>query len=68
MINQQPSLQSTLKFMELSNGKMSLRLEIDKDTFWQLTRIAAKDEQHVEEWLETYLPGVADLLERNSSK
>ncbi len=54
--------------MELPNGKMSLRLEIDKSTFWQLTRIAAKDEQHVEEWLETYLPGVADLLERNSSK
>jgi hypothetical protein len=65
MINQQPSLQSTLKFMELPNGKMSLRLEIDKSTYWKLTKIAAEDEQHVEEWIENYLPGVVETIERN---
>ena len=65
MINQQPSLQSTLKFMELSNGKMSLRLEIDKSTFWKLTKIAAEDEQHIEEWIENYLPGIVGIVERN---
>ena len=65
MINQQPSLQSTLKFMELPNGKMSLRLEIDKSIYWKLTKIAAEDEQHIEEWLENYLPGIVDIVERN---
>jgi hypothetical protein len=65
MISQQPSLQSTLKFMELSNEKMSLRLEIDKSTFWKLTKIAAEDEQHVEEWIENYLPGIVGIIERN---
>jgi hypothetical protein len=64
MINQQPSLQSTLKFMELPNGKMSLRLEIDKSTYWKLTKIAAEDEQHVEEWIENYLPGIVETTER----
>lgn len=67
MINQQPSLQSTLKFMELPNGKMSLRLEIDKDTFWELTRIAAEDQQHVEEWLESFLPGVVETIENTKA-
>jgi hypothetical protein len=65
VINQQPSLQSTLEFMELPNGKMSLRLEIDKSTYWKLTKIAAEDEQHVEEWIENYLPGVVETIERN---
>ena len=64
VINQQPSLQSTLEFMELPNGKMSLRLEIDKSTFWKLTKIAAEDEQHVEEWIENYLPGIVETTER----
>jgi hypothetical protein len=50
--------------MELPNEKMSLRLEIDKDTFWKLTKIAADDQQHVEEWLEGYLPETADVIER----
>jgi hypothetical protein len=63
MINQQPSLQSTLEFMELPNGKMSLRLEIDKSTYWKLTRIAAEDEQHIEEWIENYLPGIVETTE-----
>jgi len=67
MINQQPSLQSTLKFMTLSNEKISLRLEIDKDTFWKLTKIAADDQQHVEEWLEGYLPETADVIERTKA-
>jgi hypothetical protein len=65
MINQQPSLQATLKFMELSNGKMSLRLEIDKSTFWKLTKIAAEDEQHIEEWIENYLPGIVETIYEN---
>lgn len=41
--------------MTLNNGKMSLHLEIDKSTFWRLTKMAAEDEMHIEEWLETYL-------------
>jgi hypothetical protein len=60
MINQRPSLQSTLEFMELPNGKMSLHLEIDKDTFWKLTKTAAEDEQHIEEWIEIYLTGIVE--------
>jgi hypothetical protein len=67
MINQQPSLQSTLEFMELPNGKMSLRLEINKSTYWKLTKIAADDQQHVEEWLEAYLPETADVIERTKA-
>ena len=67
MINRQPSLRSTLKFMELSNEKMSLRLEINKDTFWKLTKIAADCQQHVEEWLEGYLPETADVIERTKA-
>ncbi len=67
MTDQQPSLQSTLKFMELPNGKMSLRLEIDKDTFWELTRIAAEDKQHVEEWLESFLPSVVETIENTKA-
>jgi hypothetical protein len=62
MINPRPSLQSTLNYMTLSNGKMSLHLEVDKDTFWKLTKIGAEDQQHVEEWLEAYLPELADQL------
>ena len=67
VINQRPTLQSTLKFMTLSNNKMSLHLEIDKDTFWKLTKIAADDQQHVEEWLEGYLPETADVIERTKA-
>jgi hypothetical protein len=67
MFNQQPSLQSTLKFMTLPNGKMTLHLEVDKDTFWKLTKIAADDQQHVEEWLEAYLPETADVIERTKA-
>ena len=62
MFNSHPSLQSTLDYMTLSNNKMSLHLEIDKDTFWKLTTLAATDQQHVEEWLEAYLPGVVNSL------
>jgi hypothetical protein len=46
--------------MTLSNGKMPLQLEVDKDTFWRLTALAATDQQHVEEWLEVYLSEVID--------
>ncbi len=60
MFNSGPSLQTTLNYMALSNGKMSLHLEVDKDTFWSLTKIAAEDQQHVEEWLEIYLPYLVD--------
>lgn len=41
--------------MKLSNGKMSLSLEISEDVYWNLTSLAAQDCQHVEEWLENYL-------------
>jgi hypothetical protein len=67
MINQKPTLQSTLEFMTLANGKMTLHLEVDKDTFWKLTKIAADDQQHVEEWLEAYLPETADVIERTKA-
>jgi hypothetical protein len=56
------SLQLTLKHMSLCNGKMSLHLEVDKDTFWKLTKISADDQQCVEEWLENYLPELAISL------
>ena len=62
MLNSRPSLQSTLKYMTLSNNKMSLHLEVDKDTFWKLTKIGADDQQCVEEWLENYLPELAISL------
>jgi hypothetical protein len=62
MFNTRPSLQSTLDYMELSNGKMSLHLEVDKDTFWKLTKLGADEQQHVEDWLEAYLPELADQL------
>jgi hypothetical protein len=62
MINTRPSLQATLTYMTLSNNKMSLHLEVDKDTFWKLTKLAADDQQHVEEWLEAYLPELAIQL------
>jgi hypothetical protein len=55
MFNSRPTIKSTLEFMTMNNGKMSLHLEIDKDIFWKLTAIAAQDQQHVEEWLEYYL-------------
>jgi len=48
--------------MTLSNNKMSLHLEVDKDTFWKLTKISADDQQCVEEWLENYLPELAISL------
>ena len=64
MFNSRPSLQSTLNYMTLANGKMSLHLEVDKDTFWKLTKLAADDQQHVEEWLEAYLPEFATQLHK----
>jgi hypothetical protein len=48
--------------MTLSNDKMSLHLEVDKNTFWKLTKLGADDQQHVEEWLEAYLPELANQL------
>jgi hypothetical protein len=48
--------------MTLSNDKMSLHLEVDKDTFWKLTTLAATDQHHVEEWLEACLPEIVDSL------
>jgi hypothetical protein len=48
--------------MTLSNGKMSLHLEVDKDTFWILTRRAAEAQQHVEDWIEFYLSELATQL------
>jgi len=62
MLNSRPSLQSTLSYMTLSNDKMSLHLEVDKNTFWKLTKLGADDQQHVEEWLEAYLPELANQL------
>jgi hypothetical protein len=62
MINARPSLQATLTYMTLHNDKMSLHLEVDKDTFWKLTKLGADDQQHVEEWLEAYLPELATQL------
>jgi hypothetical protein len=41
---------------------MSLHLEVDKDTFWKLTTLAATDQQNVKEWLEACLPEVVDSL------
>jgi hypothetical protein len=41
---------------------MSLHLEVDKDTFWKLTKISADDQLCVEEWLEACLPGLVDSL------
>jgi hypothetical protein len=64
MFNARPSLQSTLNYMTLANNKMSLHLEVDKDTFWKLTKLAADDQQHVEEWLEAYLPELATQLHK----
>jgi hypothetical protein len=62
MFNQHPTLKSTLEFMTLTNRDMRLYLEIDKDTFWKLTKIAAEDQQSVEVWLENYLPILVDEL------
>ena len=64
MFNQRPSLQSTFNYMTLANGKIGLHLEIDKDTFWILTKRAAEDQQHIEEWLESYLPAFANELNK----
>jgi hypothetical protein len=52
--------------MTLSNGKMSLHLEVDKDTFWKLTKFCANEQQCVEEWLENYLPDLSDSLLSNT--
>ena len=65
MLNSHPSLQSTLNYMTLSNDKMSLHLEVDKDTFWKLTALAATDQQHIEEWLEACLPGLVHYNQIN---
>jgi hypothetical protein len=65
MFNSRPSLQSTFNYMTLPNGKMTLHLEINKDAFWILTKRAAEDQQHVEEWLELYLPELAAQLYKN---
>lgn len=51
--------------MTLNNDTISIHLEIDKDSFWKLTKVAADDQQFVEEWLENYLSTAADeLLEK----
>ena len=57
-----PTLKSTLALMTLNNDKISIHLEIDKDSFWKLTKVAADDQQFVEEWLENYLSTAADQL------
>lgn len=57
-----PTLKSTLALMTLNNDKISIHLEIDKDSFWKLTKVAADDQQFVEEWLENYLSTAADEL------
>jgi hypothetical protein len=62
MFDSRPTVKNTLKFMTLANGKMSLHLEVDKETFWRLTKVAAEDQQHVEEWLEDYLPQIVEQL------
>lgn len=60
-----PTLKSTLASMTLNNDTISIHLEIDKDSFWKLTKVAADDQQFVEEWLENYLSTAADeLLEK----
>jgi len=66
MFNSRPSLKTTLKYMTLSNNKMSLHLEVDKDTFWKLTKFCADEQQCVEEWLENYLPDLSDSLLSNT--
>lgn len=55
MFNTEPNLKSTMKFMTLSNGKISIHLELNEDVFWKLTEVAARDQQSTEEWLEHYL-------------
>jgi hypothetical protein len=67
MFNQRPTLKSTLEFMTLANDKMSLHLEVDKDTFWTFTKLAADDQQHVEEWLENYLATIAKTEKDHST-
>lgn len=57
-----PTLKSTLESMTLNNDTISIHLEIDKDAFWKLTKVAADDQQFVEEWLENYLSTAADQL------
>lgn len=57
-----PTLKSTLASMTLNNDTISIHLEIDKDAFWKLTKVAADDQQFVEEWLENYLSTAADQL------
>ena len=64
-MNKRLTLQSTLEFMTMTNGLMRLDLEVDKDTFWKLTKVAADDQQHVETWLENYLPTLADELTKS---
>jgi hypothetical protein len=57
-----PTLKSTLESMTLNNDTISIHLEINKDAFWKLTKVAADDQQFVEEWLENYLSTAADQL------
>jgi hypothetical protein len=62
MFNQRPTLDAAIKFMTLPNERMTLHLEIDKATFWKLTKLAADDQLHVEDWLEKYLETFAEQL------
>jgi hypothetical protein len=62
MINKRPTLKSTLEFMTMTNGSIRMDLEIDKDTFWKLTKIAAEDQQYPEAWLESYLTVLVEEL------
>lgn len=61
-MNKHPTLKSTLEFMTLTNGSIRIDLEINKDTFWKLTKIAAEDQQYPEEWLESYLTVLVEEL------
>lgn len=64
MFDSRPTLKSTFKYMTLNGGKILLHLEIDKDVFWNLTKCAADDQMHPEEWLEIYLKKHFDTLEK----
>jgi len=46
----------------MTNGSIKMDLEIDKDTFWKLTKIAAEDQQYPKAWLENYLPVLVEEL------
>ena len=61
-MNKRPTLKSTLEFMTMTNESIRMDLEIDKDTFWKLTKIAAEDQQYPEAWLESYLTVLVEEL------